>query len=86
MSRIVCFSRAAENVIGTFFENYNNDFAKRVLIYRRIREFLSDFDFSQAYLINGKKYVDIENICTIEFVLRKNATEILVVNIYLNIR
>jgi len=84
MRRRVIFSIAAENEIGSFFEDYNNNFAKRVLIYRRIREFLSDFDFSKAYIMNSKKYIDIADICKIEYITRKNATEVLVINIYLN--
>jgi len=84
----VYLSSVAEETIGFFFEKYKgnkiNDLSQRALIYRRIREFLASFDISQAYIINGKKYVDIENICSVEFLMRNNATEILITNIYFN--
>ncbi|MCL2326956.1 MAG: hypothetical protein FWC39_00430 [Bacteroidetes bacterium] len=83
----VHYSRIVDAIIGQYYENYigtpiENDLWIRVLFVRRIREYLSTFDISEAYFIKGKAFVDIEDICTIEFFMEDNQTEILIENIY----
>ncbi|MCL2417477.1 MAG: hypothetical protein FWD02_06040 [Bacteroidales bacterium] len=86
--RCVYFGSTATEKLGRFFENYRgnriNDLAKRALVYRRMREFLTAFDMSDSYMVNGKKYVDIEDICIVEYVMRNESKEILVTNIFFN--
>lgn len=84
--RQVYFESVAAEVLGQYFENYKggkiNDLSSRALVYRRIREFLTTFDTSNTYVINGEKYVKIENVCIIEYVMQDN--EIFVTNILLS--
>jgi hypothetical protein len=88
MMKKVYFGTIAAEILGRYFENYKggrtNDLSGSALAYRRIREFLTAFDTSDTYIVDGKKYVEIENICIIEYVMRNNATEILVTDIVLN--
>ncbi|MDR2907683.1 MAG: hypothetical protein LBU91_06825 [Bacteroidales bacterium] len=83
----VYFGTVAAEVLGQYFENYKggkiNDLSNRALNYSRIREFLTTFDTSETYILDGKKYVNIEDICVIEYVMRNNAKEILVTDIFL---
>jgi hypothetical protein len=83
----VIFDPCVNDFLGMYFENYigydgHNDLYKRTLRIRRIREFLSSFDISETYIANGKRYVKIPDIAIIEYVARKNQTEILVENIF----
>jgi len=86
--RYVYFGNVAAETLGRFFENYKggkiNDLSKRALVYRRMREFLTTFDLSDSYVVDGKKYVDIEDICVIEYIMRNESKEILVTNIFFN--
>jgi len=86
--RCVYFGRVAVETLGNFFENYKgnkiNDLSKRALIYRRMREFLVAFDLPDSYIVDGKKYVDIEDICAIEYVMRNESKDILITNIFFN--
>ena len=88
MMKKVYFGNFAAEVLGLYFENYKggkiNDLSNRALAYRRIREFLITFDTSDTYIVDGKKYVKVEDICIIEYVMRNNAREILVTDIVLN--
>ena len=86
--RCVYFGSIATEKLGRFFEDYKgnkiNDLSERALVYRRMREFLIAFDVSDSYIVNGKKYVDIADICTIEYVMRNESKEILVTDIFFN--
>ncbi|GHT31485.1 hypothetical protein FACS189434_01310 [Bacteroidia bacterium] len=83
----VHFNSLVDNIIGQYYEDYigsplDNDLWIRVLYIRRIKEFLSSFDLSDTYIVNGKKYIDVYDIATIQYVIRNQGTEILVENIY----
>ena len=91
-SKKVIISRIAEETIGRYFEEYNtclygSDLQKRAFNYSLMRITLSNIDalFDTIYIKNGKKYIDIEDICTVEFLTRKNQTEVFVENIYFKI-
>jgi len=85
--RTIHFSWIAEEVLGNYYENYRggvcNDLKDRVLHYRRSKEHLLSFDSTDVYEIDGRKFVQIENICFVEFVKRDSGNEIYVENIYL---
>jgi hypothetical protein len=44
-----------------------------------------DAFFDDIYIKNGKKYIDIKEICTVEFLTKNNQTEVFVENIYFKI-
>ena len=88
-SKKVVVSKIAENAIGKYFEDYRiyqygNDLQTRAFNYSKMRSALSHIDafFDDVYTQNGKKYIDIENICTVEFLTKNNQSEILIKNIY----
>ena len=83
----VHYSSAVDNTIGHYYEDYvgspsDNDLWIRALRLRRIREYLNTIDTSETYIIDGKKYIDIYDFATIEYIMRNQGTEILVQNIY----
>jgi len=41
-----------------------------------------DAFFDDIYAENNKNYIEIENICTVEFLAEENQSEILIKNIY----
>ena len=88
-SKKVTFSEIANETIGKYFENYRsyqygNDLQIRALNYSRTRSALMHIDafFDDIYSQNGKNYIDIEGICTVEFWAEGNQTEIFIENIY----
>jgi uncharacterized protein YlzI (FlbEa/FlbD family) len=88
-SKKVVISEAVEEIIGRYFEEYRtsrygSDLQKRAFNYSQMRSALTHIDafFDDIYIKNGKKYIDIEGICTVKFLTRNNQTEVLVENIY----
>ena len=88
-SKKIVLSEIAVETIGKYFESYRtyqygNDLQTRALSYSRMRSALMHIDafFDDIYIINGKKYIDIEGVCIVEFLTRNNQTEILIENIY----
>ena len=88
-SKKVIISEIAEETIGRYFENYRiyqygNDLQTRAFNYSRMRSALTHIDvfFDDIYIKNGKKYIDIGDICTVEFFTKNNQSEILVENIF----
>jgi len=85
----VIISKIAEKAIGRYFEKYRierygSDLQKRAFNYSQMRSTLIHIDafFDDIYIINGKKYIDIEGVCTIEFLTKNNQTEVFVENVY----
>jgi hypothetical protein len=75
--------------MDNYFDNYqgsyyNNDMQKRALNYSKVLKYLAYIDlfFDDVYIKNRRKHIDIEDICTVEFVIRNNQTEVLITNIY----
>jgi len=88
-SKKVVISQTAEETIGRYFENYRiyrygSDLPIRAFNYSRMRSALANIDafFDDIYTENHKNYIKIENICTVEFSMEENQTEILIKNIY----
>ena len=88
-SKKVIISDTAKDAIGRYFEDYRdcqygNDLQIRAFNYSLMRSALINMDafFDDIYIKNGKKHIDIERVCTIEFLTRNNQTEIFVENIY----
>jgi len=86
--REVILSDSAQWVMDYYFENYqgsyyNNDMQKRAFNYSKVIKCLAYIDLflDDVYTKNNREYIDIENICTVEFSM-KNQTEILIKNIY----
>jgi len=89
VSKNVIISKIAEEAIGRYFEeyctyHYGSDLQKRAFNYSLMRTTLTQIDafFDDIYINNGKKYIDIEGVCTIEFLTRNHQTEIFVENVY----
>ena len=85
----VSISAVAKDTIGRYFEDYRdcqygNDLQIRAFNYSLMRSALAHIDafFDDVYTENGKKYIDIEKVATIEFTMEDNQTEVLVKNIY----
>ncbi|MDR0874544.1 MAG: hypothetical protein LBN27_13950 [Prevotellaceae bacterium] len=85
----VIISDKASDDIGKYFENYRvyqyrTDMPERASHYSFLRNCLLHIDvfFDNIYTENGKKYIDIQDICTVEFSMENNEEEILVKNIY----
>jgi hypothetical protein len=78
------------DILPTIFDHYtsffNNDMQKRAFNYSKVIRCLAYIDlfFDDIYIENDKKYIDIEDICTVEFSVESNLTEILIKNIYFN--
>jgi hypothetical protein len=88
-SKKIIISAIAEEVIGRYFEEYRaypygSDLQIRAFNYSKIRNTLTCIDtfFDDIYIKNGKKYIDIEGVCIIEFLTKNNQTEIFVEKIY----
>jgi hypothetical protein len=88
-SKTVIISEIAEEAIGRYFEEYRSnrygsDMQKRAFNYSQMRSTLTHIDafFDDVYIKNGKKYIDIEGVCIVEFLTKNNQTEIFVENIY----
>jgi len=82
-------SETAKQVLDYYFESYqgsfyNNDMQKRAFNYSKVIKWLVYIDlfFDDIYTKNGKNYIDIEDICTVEFWAEENQSEILIKNIY----
>jgi len=82
-------SETAKQVLDYYFESYqgsfyNNDMQKRAFNYSKVIKWLVYIDlfFDDIYTKNGKNYIDIEDICTVEFWAEENQSEILIENIY----
>jgi len=82
----VILSPEARRIMDIYFENYqgtqnNNDMSKRAFNYSRIIKFLSNFDahIDDCYISDNKNYLDIDNICRVEFA--KEYHNILIENI-----
>ena len=89
VSKKVIISEISEEAISRYFEeyrtyHYGSDLQKRAFNYSKIRSTLTHIDvfFDDIYIKNRKKYIDIEGVCTVEFLTRNNQSEILVENIY----
>ena len=85
----VGLSETAKQVLDYYFENYqgsfyDNDMQKRAFNYSKVIKCLAYIDlfFNDIYTQNGKTHIDIENICTVEFSMEENQSEILIKNIY----
>jgi len=88
-SKNIIISKIAEQAIGRYFEEYRtycygSDLQKRAFNYSRIRNILVNIDayLNDIYIINKKKYINLEGIGTVEFSMEDNHAEILIKNIY----
>jgi hypothetical protein len=89
VSKKVIISNIAEEAIGRYFEEYRtcvygSDLQKRAFNYSQMRSTLTHIDafFDDIFIKNGKKYIDIEGVCTVEFLTKNNQTEVFVENVY----
>ena len=85
----IVLSPKASQTMDNYFENYigsqnKNDMNQRSFHYSRILKCLSQMDSLESYVINGKNFVDIDDICRVEYRIENNNTEILIKDIYFN--
>jgi len=80
----VKFDPTAAEVVWLYFENYQNDMQQRAYHISRVRSCLAYIEayFENVYVLNGKNFIDIDNICRVEFSVENNYSEIIVKNIY----
>jgi len=85
----VRYSYEAEEAIGQYFENYQSfgyrtDMPQRAFHVSRVIACLTHIDayWEETFVVDGKNYIRIENICTIEFEITNDFTAIVIMNIY----
>jgi hypothetical protein len=88
-SKRVIISDIAEDTIGRYFEDYQdgqygNDLQKRAFHYSLLRSALTHIDafFDDIETENNKNYINIKDICIVEFSAEDNQKERLIKNIY----
>lgn len=88
MMQIVLSLKACQT-LDNYFENYigfqnRNDLNQRAHNYSRILKYLSQINIMETYVVNGKNFIDIDDICKIEYKIEDNNTEVVIKNIYFN--
>ena len=88
MTRIVLSPKTCQTM-NNYFEDYvgsqnKNDMNQRAYHYSRILKCLSQIDSLETYVVHGKNFVDIDDICRVEFEIANNNTEIVVMDIQFN--
>ncbi|MDR2844128.1 MAG: hypothetical protein LBV57_05720 [Candidatus Symbiothrix sp.] len=83
---IVHFSEKAQEIIANYFDNYietsrGNDMVKRAYHLSRIRACVSQLYAMDTYGIGNRNYIDIDDICRVEYALKNGGREVLVVDI-----
>ena len=87
--RQIVLSPKASQTMDNYFENYvgsqnKNDMNQRAYNYSRILKSLFQINIMETYVVNGKNFIDIENICKVEYKIENNDTEIVIKDIYFN--
>ncbi len=85
----IVLSPKASQTMDNYFENYigtqnKNDMNQRAHHYSRILKCLSQINHMDTYIVNEKNFVDIDDICRLEFEITNNDTQIVVMEIYFN--
>jgi len=85
----IVLSPKASQTMDNYFENYvgsqnRNDMNQRAYNYSRILKCLSQINIMETYVVDGRNFVDIEDICKVEYKIESNNTEIVIKNIYFN--
>ena len=80
----VTFDPPAAESVWTYFDNYQRDMPQRAFHISRIRSCLAYIEayFEDVYTFDGKNFIDIDNICRVEFSIESNYSGIIVKNIY----
>jgi len=73
--------------MDNYFENYvgsqnKNDMNQRAYNYSRILKCLSQINIMETYVVDGRNFIDIEDICKVEYRIESNNTEILIREIF----
>jgi len=89
VSKKIIISKIADDAISRYFEEYHtfrygSDLQIRAFNYSRMRNILVNIDayLNDIYIIDGKKYINLEGIGTVEFSMEDNHSEILIKNIF----
>ena len=85
----IVLSSKASQAMNNYFENYvgsqnKNDMNQRAYHYSRILKSLSQINTLDAYIVIGKNFVDIDDICRVEFEIANDDTQIVIMEIYFN--
>jgi len=85
----IVLSPKASQTMDNYFENYvgsqnRNDMNQRAYNYSRILKCLSQINIMKTYVVDGRNFVDIEDICKVEYKIESNNTEIVIKNMYFN--
>ena len=85
----IVLSLKASQTMDDYFENYRgfqskNDMNQRAYHYSRILKCLSQINSLDTYVVNEKNFVDIDDICRIEFEIANNDTQIVIMEIRFN--
>jgi len=85
----IVLSPKAEQTMNNYFENYvgsqnKNDMNQRAYNYSRILKYLSQINIMDTYVVEGRNFIDIDDICKVEYKIESNDTEILIKDIHFN--
>ena len=85
----VVLSPKASQTMENYFENYvgsqnRNDITQRAYHYSRILKCLSQINCFDTYIVNEKNFVDIDDICRVEYKIENNNTEVVIKDVHFN--
>lgn len=85
----VVLSPKASQTMDNYFENYigfqnRSDMNQRAYNYSRILKCLSQINIMETYVVNGKNFIDIDDICKVEYRIENNNVEVVIKDIYFN--
>ena len=85
----IVLSPKASQIMDSYFEHYigsqnKNDMNQRAYHYSRILKCLSQINLSDTYVVNNKNFVDIDNICRIEYEISNNDCQVVIMDIHFN--
>ena len=83
----IVLSPKASQTMDSYFENYvgtqsRNDMNQRAYNYSRILKCLSHINIMETYVVDGRNFIDIEDICKVEYRIESNNTEIVIKDVY----
>ncbi len=85
----IVLSPKSSQTINNYFENYigtqnNNDIHRRAYHYSRILKCLSQINILDTYIVENRNFVDIDDICRVEYKMESNDMEVVIKNIHFN--
>ena len=85
--KTIVLSDNAKFTLDEYFHNYCGvsltDMPQRAYHYRRLINILSNVNsfLNEVYMVNDKNYIEIDNICVVEFEIKENLSEVAIMDI-----